>query len=259
MSDHLHCNIFMSHISSNTSVTKNADTWYVGETSISTSSLLLREIGKIFTGELIFSMSRFPSWLEVNFLTSLKKTTQKCSNSHSYFPACHWHGKGSSHRQIRSRSHVLPLGVAAQSQGCQPHCPCSRLCLSLGTSTQCGQRSWPTTPGYRRLGVHCEGVHEFKCTSEAQPVRRQGGFTCASLPQKQQEILSDDTSWVWTLSRDPKQRQIYFSIGVPLLAGAAQEFSSTAGGRGGEKTALCSLPFLEGRGDKFKGLLGKPY
>lgn len=49
---------------------------------------------------------------------------------------------------------------------------------------------------------------------------------------------------------------------VPLLAGAAQVFSSTArgegrrkGGRRGRKTALCSLPFLEGRWDKFKASL----
>lgn len=86
MSDHLHYNIFMAHILSNTSVTKNVYTWYVGETSISTSSLLER------LEKYIFSMSRFSSWLESNFLTGLKKNTQKCSNSNSYFPACHWRG-----------------------------------------------------------------------------------------------------------------------------------------------------------------------
>lgn len=200
MSDHLHCNIFMSHISSNTSVTRNADMWYVGETGISTSSPLLREIGKIFIGEFIFSMSRFPSWLDVNFLTGLKKTTQKCSNSNSYFPACHWHGKGSSHRQIHSHSHILPLGAAALSQGCQPRCPCGRSQPSLplprahlpSAGNAAGQQHPATGGSVFAVNVSMRSSAHMKHSLW----ECQRGFTCASLPQKQQEILSNDTSRV---------------------------------------------------------------
>lgn len=116
ISNHLHCNIFMSQILSNTSVTRNADTWYVGETSISTSSLFLRQIGKTFTRELIFGMSRPPSWLEVNYLSlgqggeGIRKLgVQKCW--------CLLTGlspkgeKAPPQAYSFSRSHFLPLGV----------------------------------------------------------------------------------------------------------------------------------------------------
>lgn len=99
-------------------MTRNAATWSVGETSISTSNLLLTDTGKTFTRELIFSMSRSPPWLEVNFLTTWKKQKHwrkwGVQKVNAYFPACHWSGKWSAHGQICfPHSHFLPLGAAA--------------------------------------------------------------------------------------------------------------------------------------------------
>lgn len=155
-------------------------------------------------------------------------------------------GKGSSHRQIHSHSHVLPLGVAAQSQGCQPRCPCNRLCLSLGTSTQCGQRSWPTTPGDTQL-------REARCSLRMYPWVQvhMRSTACENANVASHVPLSETAgSPIWwpqaeTPSRD-RFSSVLGSLSMQVLPRCFHQQPEGMGERGGEGRGR-----REGRGENY--------